>query len=117
MANYLTTTAICGPSPNSCPKLVAHICIGCLCLLYYFNLPSLEPSDPNMLHHDYALVHCARFIMTWFTKFEVEEIKWPAHSPHLNPSEYLWDRWEYQLCSGTLSVTSLPALTNALAAE
>lgn len=52
---------------------------------------------PFLFEHDYAPVHKARTIKTWFDEFGVEELDWPAQSPDLQPIKHLWDELEQRL--------------------
>lgn len=38
--------------------------------------------------------HKASFMKTWFFSVGVEELKYPAQSPELNPTDELWDELE-----------------------
>ncbi|KAK3573629.1 hypothetical protein QTP86_029978 [Hemibagrus guttatus] len=53
--------------------------------------------DPFLFQHDCTPVHKARSIKTWMSEFGVEELDWPAQSPDLNLTEYLWDELELKL--------------------
>ena len=41
-------------------------------------------TQPFLFQHDCVPVDKARSINTWFDKFDVEELQWPAQSPDLN---------------------------------
>jgi hypothetical protein len=47
----------------------------------------------------------------------LEELDWPAQRPDLNPIGHLWDELEHWLRARPNRPTSVPDLTNALAAE
>ena len=47
----------------------------------------------------------------------MEELDWPAQRPDLNPIKHLWDEMECRLRARPNRPTSVPDLTNALAAE
>jgi len=53
----------------------------------------------------------------WFVEIGVEERDWPAQSPDPNPIEHLGDELEHRLRARPNCPTSVPDLTNALAAE
>ncbi|MCJ8734572.1 hypothetical protein PDJAM_G00236930 [Pangasius djambal] len=53
-----------------------------------YSFPSLELRGPNLLQHDDAPVHKASSMKTWCVKVGVEELKCPAQSPDLNPTEH-----------------------------
>ena len=65
--------------------------------------------------------HKARYIQKWFVDIGVEELDRPAQSPDLKPIEHLWMNWNADCEPGLIAQhqcpTSVPELTNALAAE
>lgn len=56
---------------------------------------SLGTTDPNLRQHDNA------------TEVDVEELKRPAHSPDLNPTEHLQDESKSKMYLGTPCQTSV----------
>ena len=58
---------------------------------------SVLPTLWQQFQHDNAPVHKARSIQQWFVEIGVEELDWPAQSPHLNLIEHLWDEFECRL--------------------
>ena len=82
-------------------------------------LPTLwQPfgEGPFLFQHDHAPMHKGRSIQKWFAEIGVEELDWSAQSPDLNP-KHLWDELECLLQARPNHPTSVPDLTNALAAE
>ena len=72
---------------------------------------------PFLFQHDNAPMHKARSIQKWFVETGVVDLDWPAQSPDLNPIEHRWDELERRLRARPNRTTSVPNLTNALAAE
>lgn len=67
-----------------------------------------------MFQHDNVPM---RSIKTWIGKVGVEELKWPAQSSEVRPTEHLWDELEELLHARPSWPTSVPDLTKALFAE
>ena len=59
---------------------------------------------------------CAKY-GPWLVEIDVEELDWPAQSPHLNPIEHIWDELQCQLGARPNRPTSVLDLTKALVAE
>jgi hypothetical protein len=72
--------------------------------------------DDCLYQQDNAPCHEARSVSEWFVDNKVPEMDCPAHSPHLNSTEQLWDELERRICSRSQRPTSLTALQEKWAA-
>ncbi|KAI4886890.1 hypothetical protein NFI96_010503 [Prochilodus magdalenae] len=96
------------------------LCTGCSSqdADYRMLLTGRYPQDfgdgPFLFQHDRTPVHRASSIKTWRSESGVEELDWPAQSPHLHPIEHLWDGLERRLRARPSRPTSVSDLTNVL---
>lgn len=49
---------------------------------------------PFLFQSDFAPVHKAMSIKVRLSKYDVEELDWPAQNLYLNPNKHLWDELE-----------------------
>ncbi len=67
-------------------------------------MPTVYPCSNGYFQQDNAPCHKAKILSDWFLENDNEFtlLKWPPHSPDLNPIEQLWDvvEWEIRIMDG-----------------
>jgi len=79
-------------------------------------MATMYPSSDGYFQQDNAPCHKARIISNWFLEQDNEFtlLKWPPHSPDLNPIDHLWDVMEWLLGALDVHPTNLQITNNKL---
>ncbi|KAK0134694.1 Transposable element Tcb1 transposase [Merluccius polli] len=79
-------------------------------------MTTVYPSSDGYFQQDNAPCHKARIISDWFLEHDNEftVLKWPPHSPDLNPIEHLWDVVEREIRIMDVQPTNLQQLRDAI---
>ncbi len=74
------------------------------------------PSSDGYFQQENAPCHKAQIISDWFLEHDNEFtlLKWPPHSPDLNPVEHLWDVVEREIHIMDEQTTNLQQLRDAI---
>ncbi len=78
-------------------------------------MTTVNPSSDDF-QQDNAPCHKAQIISDWFLEHDNEFtlLKWPPHSPALNPLEHLWDVVEREIHIMDVQLTNLQQLCDAI---
>ncbi len=78
-------------------------------------LTTVYPSSDVYFQQDNASCHKPQIISYWFIEHdEFTLIKWPPHSPALNPIEHLWDVVEWEIHIMDVQPPNLQQLRDAI---
>jgi len=79
-------------------------------------MATIYPSSDSYFKQNNEPCHKTRIISNWFVDHDNEftVLKWPPHSPNLNPIEHLWDVVERELCAPDIHPTNLHQLQDAI---
>ena len=81
---------------------------------YLFPLCDKFGDDAVIFQHDNAPLHTSRLTKTFFHERNLKVLKWPAHSPDLNPIENVWGLLAGEVYSNGKQYFSVQELKNAL---
>ncbi len=79
-------------------------------------MTTVYPSSDSYFQQDNAPCHKAQIISDWFLEHDNEFtlLKWPPHSPDLNPIEHHWDVVEREIHIMDVQLTNLQQLRDAI---
>ncbi len=79
-------------------------------------MTTVYPSSDSYFQQDNAPCHKAQIISDWFLEHDNEFtlLKWPPHSPDLNPIEHHWDVVEREIHIMDVQPTNLQQLRDAI---
>ena len=81
---------------------------------YLFPLCDKFGDDAVIFQHDNAPLHTSRLTKTFLQERNLKVLKWPAHSPDLNPIENVWELLAREVYSNGKQYFSVQELKDAL---